>query len=152
MFLLWQPFGGQVWQLHGVAAAILWVAYAAGWALALAATFAVDQLELTGLRQAGWGRPAAPVDGLETGGMYAVVRHPLMTGLLLAFWATPSMGASHLLFAAASTAYVAVGISFEERDLRRTFGAAYDDYAARVPAIVPGLVRPRRAARAAQDA
>ena len=27
-------------------------------------------------------------------------------------------------------------MAFEERDLRRTFGAAYDDYAARVPALV----------------
>ena len=48
------------------------------------------------------------------------------------------MGASHLLFAAAATGYVAVGLVFEERDLRRTFGTAYDEYAARVPSLVPG--------------
>jgi methanethiol S-methyltransferase len=59
--------------------------------------------------------------------------------MLLAFWATPHMGASHLLFALASTGYVAVGMRFEERDLRRSFGASYDAYAARVPALVPGL-------------
>ena len=69
--------------------------------------------------------------------MHAVVRHPLMTGLLLAFWATPHMGASHLLFAAAASAYIAVGVRFEERDLRRTFGAEYDAYAARVPSVIP---------------
>ena len=76
---------------------------------------------------------------LQVGGLHGVVRHPLMTGLLLAFWATPQMGASHLLFALAATGYVAVGIAFEERDLRRTFGATYDDYAARVPALVPRI-------------
>ena len=115
---------------------------ALGWVVAVAATFAVDHLELTGLRQAGWGaRRESPASAeLEVGGMHAVVRHPLMTGLLLAFWATPHMGASHLLFAAAASAYIAVGVAFEERDLRRTFGAAYDAYAARVPALVP---RPR---------
>ena len=136
---LWEPFGGTVWRVDGAPAWLLWGLCAAGWLLAVVATYAVDQPELMGLRQAGWGRPPTPAEGLETGGMYAVVRHPLMTGLLLAFWATPSMGASHLLFAAASTAYVAVGIAFEERDLRRTFGTAYDDYAARVPAVVPGI-------------
>jgi len=141
LFVLWEPFGGRVWHLTGAAAWLLWALCAAGWGLAVLATFAVDQLELTGLRQAGWGRAAEPVADLETGGLYAVVRHPLMTGLVLAFWATPSMSASHLLFAAAATAYVLVGMAFEERDLRRTFGAAYDDYAARVPALVPGLRR-----------
>jgi protein-S-isoprenylcysteine O-methyltransferase Ste14 len=49
------------------------------------------------------------------------------------------MGASHLLFALAATGYLAVGIRFEERDLRTTFGASYDDYAARVPALLPRL-------------
>ena len=62
-----------------------------------------------------------------------------MTGMVLAFWATPQMGASHLLFALASTAYIAVGIRFEERDLRRSFGASYDAYAAHVPALLPRL-------------
>jgi protein-S-isoprenylcysteine O-methyltransferase Ste14 len=139
VLVLWQPFGGRVWHVDGPAAVVLWSLCGAGWLLAIAATFAVDHLELTGLRQAGWAAPrgSATTHELEVGGMQAVVRHPLMTGLLLAFWATPHMGASHLLFAVASSAYIAVGVRFEERDLRRTFGAAYDAYAARVPALVP---------------
>jgi protein-S-isoprenylcysteine O-methyltransferase Ste14 len=150
MLALWQPFGGRVWDVDGMVAVVLWVLGGAGWALAIAATFAVDHLELTGLRQAGWAGPRPAGDGLHLGGLHAVVRHPLMTGILLAFWATPHMGASHLLFAVASTGYIAVGVRFEERDLRRTFGAAYDEYAARVPALVPwkrqtGRVRPEGA-------
>ena len=152
LFLLWQPFGGTAWEVGGGAAVVLWVLCAAGWSLAVASTFAVDHLELVGLRQAGWGHPPQPRPDLETGGLYAVVRHPLMTGLLLAFWATPSMSVSHLVFAAASTGYVAVGVAFEERDLRRTFGAAYDEYAARVASVVPGLVLRRRAVGVGQDA
>lgn len=137
---LWQPFGGRVWHLDGVAAVALWSLCGAGWLLAIASTYAVDHLELTGLRQAGWARPREAVaTGLQVGGLHAVVRHPLMTGLLVAFWATPRMSASHLLFAAASTGYIALGVHFEERDLRRTFGAEYDEYAARVPALVPGF-------------
>jgi len=141
LLVLWQPWGGQVWHLEGAAAVVLWSLFALGWVLAIAATFAVDHLDLTGLRQAGWApaRDAAPTSDLQVGGLYAVVRHPLMTGMLLAFWATPQMGASHLLFALGSTGYIAVGIRFEERDLRATFGASYDAYAARVPALLPRL-------------
>jgi protein-S-isoprenylcysteine O-methyltransferase Ste14 len=145
LLAFWQPFGGPVWHVVGPAAVVLWALFALGWVLASAATFAIDHFELMGLRQAGWGsvRDAGPAD-LDVGGMYAVVRHPLMTGLLLAFWATPHMGASHLLFALGATGYICVGVTFEERDLRRTFGAAYDDYAARVPALLPGLRRTTR--------
>ena len=141
LLVLWQPWGGQVWHLEDAAAVVLWALFGAGWVLAIAATFAVDHLELLGLRQAGWApaRDAALTSDLQVSGLYAVVRHPLMTGMLLAFWATPQMGASHLLFALASTGYIAVGVWFEERDLRRTFGASYDAYAARVPALLPGL-------------
>lgn len=146
LLLFWQPFGGQVWDVAGPAAVVLWGLCAAGWALALAATFAVDHLELTGLRQAGWAAPrdVAGAGELQVGGLHAVVRHPLMTGLLVAFWATPHLGASHLLFAVAASAYIAVGIRFEERDLRRTFGAAYDAYAALVPSLLPRLPLPAR--------
>ncbi len=139
LLVLWQPWGGQVWHVQGTASLVLWSLCAAGWLLAITATFAVDHLELTGLHQAGWAAPreAPRSNELEVGGLHAIVRHPLMTGLLLAFWATPQMGASHILFAVAGTGYIAIGIRFEERDLRRTFGAAYDAYAARVPGLLP---------------
>ncbi len=141
LLVLWQPWGGQIWRVDGAAAILLWSLCATGWILAIVSTFAVDHLELTGLRQAGWAPPRAldALTSLRVSGLHGVVRHPLMTGLLLAFWATPRMGAGHLFFALAATGYIAVGITFEERDLRREFGAAYDDYAARVPALVPRL-------------
>ena len=148
LLLLWQPWGGQVWHVHGAPAVALWSLCAAGWVLAIASTFAVDHFELTGLRQAGWAAPRHGIkDGLQVGGLHAWVRHPLMTGLLVAFWATPDMGASHLLFALASSGYIAVGVMFEERDLRRTFGDSYEAYAARVPALLPGLPGRRDRAR-----
>ncbi len=144
---LWQPFGGTVWRIDGPVTGVVWGVCALGWLLAIASTYAVDHFELTGLRQAGWGAPRGPADGdLHVRGLYGLVRHPLMTGLLIAFWATPRMGAAHLLFAAAGTAYILVGVRFEERDLRRSFGAAYEAYAARVPALIPRLrLRPRAA-------
>jgi protein-S-isoprenylcysteine O-methyltransferase Ste14 len=149
LLVLWQPWGEQIWHLEGAVAVMVWSLFGVGWVLAITATFAIDHLELVGLRQAGWGaaRDTGPTSDLNVGGLYAVVRHPLMTGLVLGFWATPRMGASHLLFALAATGYIAIGIRFEERDLRRTFGASYDDYAARVPALVPRLPVRRGAGR-----
>ncbi|HEX4191208.1 MAG TPA: isoprenylcysteine carboxylmethyltransferase family protein [Marmoricola sp.] len=148
----WQPFGPKVWDIGGIAAAVVWTLCGLGWSLAIASTYAVDHFELTGLRQAGWLPPRESTSsGLQVNGLHRLVRHPLMTGLLVAFWATPRMGASHLLFAAVMTAYVAIGVHFEERDLRRTFGAEYDDYAIRVPALIPGARVLRRRSRGAEQ-
>jgi protein-S-isoprenylcysteine O-methyltransferase Ste14 len=148
LLVLWQPWGGWLWHVDGAAAVLLWVLCATGWVLAIASTFAVDHLELVGLRQTGWAPAKPAIDGgLQVHGLHAFVRHPLMTGLLLAFWATPHLGASHLLFALCASAYIAVGISFEERDLHRTFGTSYEDYASRVPALLPGLPTRRSRSR-----
>ena len=141
LFWQWRPVRGTVWQLSGSGAAAVLAVYAAGWLLALAATFAISHADLFGLRQ-GFA-PARGVPYTEPPfterGLYRRVRHPLMAGFVIVFWAAPVMTAGHLLFAAAATGYILAGITFEERDLRRYLGEAYTAYAARVPALVPGL-------------
>jgi protein-S-isoprenylcysteine O-methyltransferase Ste14 len=141
LFWQWQALPGTVWQLHAQPwVALTWIVYGVGWAIAIAATFMTDHWEFLGLRQAAGPRhePQSPAIVSERW-MYSWVRHPMMLGLLVAFWATPHLTAGHLLFALAATGYIAVGVHFEERDLRRHLGSAYDDYARRVPRFVPGL-------------
>lgn len=143
LFWLWRPIDGTVWTLAGPAAGALWAAYATGWVVTVGSTFLISHGDLFGLRQA-WqhARPGGyePPPFTE-GRVYGRVRHPLMLGFLIVFWSTPTMTAGHLLFAAASTGYVLVGIAFEEHDLTQSLGGAYTAYRARVPALVPRLSR-----------
>ena len=69
--------------------------------------------------------------------MYRIDRHPIMTGLLIGIWVTPTMTLDRLLFAAGCTVYVWIGVYFEERSLQRQWGPTYDEYRQRVGAIVP---------------
>jgi protein-S-isoprenylcysteine O-methyltransferase Ste14 len=143
VFWQWQPLRGGVWLVEAQPwVAVLGLLYALGWVIAIAATFMIDHWDFVGLRQAA-ARSYAPPRFTERW-LYAWVRHPLMLGLLIAFWATPRMTVSHLVFALAGTGYIAVGLFFEERDLRRTLGADYLEYADRVPAVLP-RARPGRA-------
>jgi protein-S-isoprenylcysteine O-methyltransferase Ste14 len=154
LFWAWQPVGGVVWTLSGPAFAVLLAVQLAGWAVALGSTFMISHWDLFGLRQA-WlplrGTRYTP-PAFTQRGLYRRVRHPLMTGFLIVFWAAPVMTAGHLLFAAAATGYILAGIWFEERDLVRSLGAAYASYLASVPALIPGLHRlpglPRREGQA----
>ena len=142
----WRPIPAVIWHAHAEPwRAALWAVFALGWLIAIGSTFMIDHLEFVGIRQAvsGGSRPAA----FQARWLYAFVRHPLMLGLLLAFWAAPTMTWGHALFAAAFSAYIAIGIRFEERDLRANLGEPYRRYARRTPALVPGL-RPRGGRRA----
>jgi protein-S-isoprenylcysteine O-methyltransferase Ste14 len=147
----WRPLPEQVWSVGpGWARTVLWVLYAAGWALLVFSTFLLGHFDLFGLRQvlarAGERRYAEP--GFREPSLYRLVRHPLMVGFLVAFWAAPDMSAGRLLFAVAASGYIMVGVRLEERDLAAQLGEPYRRYMRRVPRFVP---RPaaltRRAAR-----
>jgi protein-S-isoprenylcysteine O-methyltransferase Ste14 len=147
LFWQWRPIGGVVWSVEAPAAAVLHAVAAAGWLTILASTFLINHFDLFGLRQV-WlhlrGRPYTPL-AFRTPGPYRWVRHPLYVGWLLAFWATPTMTAAHLVFALATTVYILGAIRLEERDLLEAHGEAYRRYRDAVPMLVP---RPRLDARA----
>jgi methanethiol S-methyltransferase len=142
----WRPVGGTVWSVSGPGADAVLAVYAAGWLIALSSTFLISHFDLFGVRQArlhARGASYRPPPFTERG-LYRRVRHPLMAGFVILFWAAPVMTAGHLLFAVAATGYILVGITFEERDLRRSLGEDYRSYAARVPALIPAVRRPGR--------
>lgn len=141
----WRPLTESLWSVgnDGVRAT-LWALYGVGWVLVVASTFLISHFDLFGLRQVAARarqRAYAPL-GFREPLVYRFVRHPIMVGFLVAFWAAPDMSAGRLLFAALATGYILVAVRLEERDLTAQLGDAYTAYAAKVPRFVPRL-RPR---------
>jgi protein-S-isoprenylcysteine O-methyltransferase Ste14 len=139
LFWFWEPVGGVVWSAGDMASrALLYSVFAAGWLIVLASTFWINHFDLFGLRQV-WlhfrGRPYTRLR-FKTPALYRVVRHPLYVGWLLVFWATPLMTSTHLVFAAALTAYILAAIRWEERDLAEVH-PEYAAYRRRVPMLIP---------------
>ena len=152
LFGAWRGVEGVVWSVGDpVLAGAIHAVAALGWGTVLLSTFLIDHFDLFGLRQV-WlafrGKPYTALRFRERA-LYALVRHPLMLGFLVAFWAAPTMTASRLVFVLAMTGYVLVGVRIEERTLRELHGDDYRDYAERVPGLVPFLRPRRRAAGAA---
>jgi protein-S-isoprenylcysteine O-methyltransferase Ste14 len=139
LFALWRPLGGVLWSVEGTGAIVLYVLCGFGWLLVLFSTFLINHFDLFGLRQV-WlylvGKEYRPI-GFRTPGPYRVVRHPLYVGWLFAFWATPTMTFTHLVFAIATTGYILIAIRLEERDLVKNLGEAYREYRERVPMLIP---------------
>jgi methanethiol S-methyltransferase len=144
MVWLWQPMPAVVWSVEtpvlrwGLIGAAL-----AGWVYLLVASFAINHFELFGLQQVYQALRSRPLtqSAFQVRWMYRFDRHPIMTGILIGLWVTPTMRVDHLVFAIGSTIYVWVGVFFEERALRRELGPAYEEYCERVGSVVPRFGR-----------
>ena len=110
-------------------------------AIVFLSTWLINHFELFGLAQVWrhWKGTHGGTPRLTTPLFYRLVRHPLYSGFLLAFWATPTMTLGHFLLAAGMTIYVLIAIRYEERDLVGVFGKDYVDYRRRVGMLVPGV-------------
>lgn len=152
LFLMaaWSPIPDVVWQVNGDhARSLLYAGYALGWALLIGSTFQINHWEFVGLRQTLGelrGRAEAIAPSFVTPLLYRIVRHPMMTGMLLLLWCTPDMTVGHAQLAGLFSLYILAGTRLEERDLVRLFGDKYRRYQNRVPALVPligGRLPPR---------
>ncbi|HEY5703880.1 MAG TPA: NnrU family protein [Gammaproteobacteria bacterium] len=140
IYYFWQPLQGVIWHVDNPAGAnILTALFWLGWLIVLASTFMISHFELFGLKQVYMNlkqKQLLPPE-FKMPMLYKFVRHPIMLGFIIAFWATPHMTAGHLLFAAVTTAYILVALQFEERDLMKVFGERYREYRKKVPMVFP---------------
>jgi protein-S-isoprenylcysteine O-methyltransferase Ste14 len=144
VFWQWRPIPTVIWQVNEPLAASALVALSFfGWFIVLLSTFLINHLELFGVQQVlnNLAGGKSSTSSLKTPFLYKFVRHPLYVGFIIAFWATPIMTAGHLLFAAVTTAYIFVGIFFEERDLIAHHGDEYRQYREKVGMLIPASWR-----------
>jgi protein-S-isoprenylcysteine O-methyltransferase Ste14 len=146
MYLFWLPIPQVIWDVRGSGLGMaLWAMFGAGWTILFISTWLLNHFELFGLAQAwrNFSGAAEPANDFKTPGFYRYVRHPIYTGFFLAFWAAPMMSLGHLVLAGGMTAYILIGISFEERDLIARFGNRYAEYRTKVGMLIPGLGKQR---------
>jgi protein-S-isoprenylcysteine O-methyltransferase Ste14 len=135
----WQPFLPPVAVLSGVPGIVfsvftIGIAAGSGWLIEAA------------IRTLGkhWALPARLVEGhkLITVGPYAYVRNPIYTGMLGMLIAS-GLAMEHWIATIAAVVFFVVGmvirVRSEEKLLRAAFGAEFEEYARRVPAVLPGI-------------
>jgi protein-S-isoprenylcysteine O-methyltransferase Ste14 len=140
LFWLWQPMNAVVWNVDNVVGRnVIWALFWIGWVIVLTSTFLINHFDLFGLRQVylySKGREYTHI-GFRTPFLYRLVRHPIMLGFVIAFWATPDMSVGHLVFAVTTTLYILIALQFEEHDLVSYHGEAYEEYRRQVSMILP---------------
>jgi protein-S-isoprenylcysteine O-methyltransferase Ste14 len=143
-FLVWfqpphQPFLPPVAALSGIFGilfSVMTIALAAG------SGWLIEEAIRTLGKQ--WALPARLVEGhkLITVGPYAYVRNPIYTGMLGMLIAT-GLAMEHWIATIAAVVIFAVGmvirVRSEEKLLRAAFGAEFEEYAKKVPAVIPGV-------------
>lgn len=129
--MAWQPMPTILWQAdNAILGNILLATGLAGWGIVLFATFLINHFDLFGLRQV-WlyftDREYTTLP-FKLSSMYKYIRHPIMTGVFIGIWFTPVMTVGHLLIATGMSAYIVIGVYYEEKDLVNAFGDRYLSY------------------------
>lgn len=140
LYWQWHPISAIIWKTEGIAATILTVFYFIGWLIVLLSTFMINHFDLFGLKQVfdNFKNNQLSSSRFQVNMLYKIVRHPIMLGFLIAFWAAPVMTVGHLLFTLATTGYILIAVKcFEEKDLIKTFGKEYEEYKKKVPMLIP---------------
>jgi protein-S-isoprenylcysteine O-methyltransferase Ste14 len=141
IFFGWQPMTKVIWVLENRLFTIFFfIIYVCGWMIILFSSFMTDHFELFGLKQIYYKLKNKQLENskFQINFFYKLVRHPMMLGFIIVFWATPNMSAGHFLFSITLSAYIYIAIKYlEEKDLEKELGKEYTEYKKSVPMILP---------------
>jgi len=144
LFLFWQPLPLVLWDVSGEAlGTVLAATYILGWVIVFISTFLINHFHLFGLQQAFENLTERQSKEITfvTPMLYKMVHHPMMTGMLIALWAAPTMTVGRLVIALAFTAYIYFGLKNEEKTLVAELGDQYRRYQETTPMVIP-FVKP----------
>ena len=141
MYWKWQPMKSIIWETENeTLTLVLTGVFFLGWLIVFLSTFMINHFQLFGLKQIFDNLKNRQTDDpkFQVNYLYKFIRHPIMLGFIIAFWATPLMTVGHLMFAITTTLYILIAVKFwEEKDLRDSIGEEYEEYQKKVPMIVP---------------
>ena len=136
----WAPMPAIIWNVSGDwLGRVLLFGFYFGWSVVLSSTFLINHFHLFGLSQAFQmlRKTESKEASFVTPLFYKIVRHPMMTGVLIALWCAPTLTVGRLVFNFAMTFYVFLGIRHEEKTLVADLGEEYEKYQKIVPAVIP---------------
>ncbi|MCB0705304.1 MAG: isoprenylcysteine carboxylmethyltransferase family protein [Saprospiraceae bacterium] len=139
----WQSMDGMIWEVESKGNIyILHFFFGVGCVFAGIGVVSIKGADFLGFQQF---RVSKTTDKIEhpmfqTPFIYRVVRHPIYFGTLLVLWVHPQMSFGHFVLALGMTAYIIIGIYYEEKDLVRIYGNQYRKYQERVPMLIPGVM------------
>lgn len=141
LWLMKQFPGGTIWSIPNDWQPILLFIRGIGLIGFSLSLLQIDLGRFSGLRQfyaymSGKSLPL-PDEPLQTGGVFALVRHPLYLFSLMLTWPMATMSAAYFGFALSITLYFMIGSRLEEKRLLMGFGASYAAYQQRVPWLIP---------------
>ncbi|TAJ02090.1 MAG: isoprenylcysteine carboxylmethyltransferase family protein [Planctomycetota bacterium] len=139
VFGAWIPLGPELARASGGWLGASQVAYAASFALLAKAIHDAGMGLQTGY--IGWSAVAAGrkprYPAMPSGGLFRACRQPIYLGFALTLWTGPVISVDRLALALPWTAYCVFGPRLKERRFARWYGAAWSDYRARTPYMLP---------------
>ncbi|KAJ3305231.1 hypothetical protein HDV03_001829 [Kappamyces sp. JEL0829] len=137
LMALWKPLPQLIYVLPPPLSNLAFWGPVIGYASVVFASFNIDHFHLFGLTQS---LGLAHDSSFRVTGLYRVVRHPIMTGLLVSYWFVPTMSVGRLLFNVVISSYIVVAVLYlEEKELVKEFGKKYENYMKTTPALWPNF-------------